>query len=159
MKLKPQTTLLITLLIFFLGIAITSVTGLYQTKTTKTPGKLDAAGYTGQNDPADIKGSYTFGDVAKLYNIPLEVLSQAFNLGEAAETTKVSALKSLYGDTSAEIGPASVRLFVAYFLGLPYEPAEATLLPASAAEALKTKGTLTPERMTYIETHVLRLDT
>lgn len=155
MKLKPQIALLIALMIFIAGIAITSATGLYQTKSTKTPGKIEAAGYTDQNDPADIKGSYTFGDVSKLYNVPLEDLSSAFGLGNGDAAVKVSALKTMYESSSVEIGPASVRLFVAYYLGLPYEPTEEEYLPASAAELLISKGVLPADRQSYIEAHVL----
>jgi hypothetical protein len=155
MKLKPQAALLITLVIFLLGITITSATGLYQTKTTKTPGKIEVAGYTDQNDPADIKGSYTFGDVARLYNVPLEDLSEAFGLGSNAAAIKVSALKTMYETSTAEIGPASVRLFVAYELGLPYEPDEDAWLPRSAADILLSKGSLTADRKSYVEAHIL----
>ena len=116
MKLKPQTALIITLIIFVLGITITSAAGLYQTTTNKTPGKIETAGYTEQNDPAGIRGSYTIGDVSRLYGIPLDVLTEAFGLEAGAVTVKVSELGSLSGDAETEIGPPAVRLFVAYYL-------------------------------------------
>lgn len=155
MKLKPQTALIITLIIFVAGIAITSAAGLYSTQTTKTPGKIEAAGYADQNDPGDIRGSYTFSDISKLYNVPMAELSAAFSLGSGDAGMKISQLGSLYETASVEIGPASVKLFVAYYLGLPYEPSEEAWLPKSAADVLIGTGVLSPERRTYIEAHII----
>jgi hypothetical protein len=61
----------------------------------------------------------------------------------------------MYETSTVEIGPASVRLFVAYYHGLPYEPEEEAWLPKSAADMLLNKGLLTTERKSYIETHIL----
>jgi hypothetical protein len=153
MKIKPQTAFIITLLIFVLGIATTSAMGLFNTKSAKIRGKIDTAGYTDSYDPGGIKGSYTFSDISNLYNVPLEDLSVAFGFSDAS--MKVSQLKTIYEVSSVEIGPASVKLFVAYYLGLPYEPAEEAWLPGKAAELLLNKGILTAEQTDYVQTHAL----
>lgn len=153
MKIKPQTTFIVTLLVFILGISVTSTLGLYNTKTSKTPEKIETAGYTDSYDPGGIRGSYTFSDISNLYNVPLEDLSAAFGFSDAS--MKISKLSTIYESASVEIGPASVKLFVAYYLGLPYEPAEDAWLPEAAAELLLNKETLSTEQKNYVESHTL----
>lgn len=150
MRISPQAALFVTLLIFIVGILITSSLGLYKTQNTKTPGKLTVAGYIDQNDPADIKGSYTFDDVSRLYNIPYSDLATAFVLGDSDASLKVSQLESLNNDAAIEMGPPSVRLFTAYYLGIPYSVTDA-YLPQTAVEILLEKGHPTPEQRATIE--------
>lgn len=154
MKIKPQLAFFITLMIFVAGIVTTSALGLYNTTTTKEPAKLDEAGYTDQNDPGDIRGSFTFSDISSLYGVPLEDISSAFGQSvQTAAALKCKDLETLYADSTEEIGTASMRMFVAFYLGLPYEPAEDAFLPDSAAKVLKEKGTMTSEQSSYLDTH------
>ncbi len=154
MKIKPQLAIVITLIICVAGIAVTSALGLYNTKTTKTPSKLDQAGYTDQNDPSDIRGSYTFSDISSLYSVPLEDLSAAFGQSfKTAAALKCKDLETLYAGSPEEIGTASMRMFVAFYLGLPYDLAGETYLPDSAASILREKGAMTPDQGSYLNTH------
>lgn len=158
MKIKPQLAILITLIISIIGIAATTAAGLYSTKTTKTPAKLDQPGYADQYDPGDIRGSYSFSDISSLYDVPLEDLSAAFGqTSKAAATLKCKDLESIYTDSPEEIGTASMRMFVAYYLGLPYEPADDTFLPDTAAKILKEKGAMTSEQSNYLDTHTVTI--
>ena len=156
MKLKPQTTILIVLLLFAVGIAITSVTGLWNTKAEKEPAKLSAAEYSGSYDPADIRGSYTFSQISEFFQIPIEDLSAAFCVPQAqASGFKCKDLETIYEGSEYEIGTGSVRLFTAYYLGLPYTPSEETYVTQTAAELLEKAGNMTDEQRAYVNAHAI----
>jgi hypothetical protein len=55
------------------------------------------------------------------------------------------------------MGTASVRMFVAFYKGLPYTVSadEETYLLPEAAEVLKARGNLLPEQAAYLETHIV----
>lgn len=169
MKLKPTTVFLVSLLFVAAGIAITMATGLWQTESDKIPRLLDVAAVetadetggetTVQYDPGDIRGSYSFGEISELYGVPLENLAQAFGVPEAdAAGFQAKELEDLYTDAEQELGTASIRMFVAYYLGLPYTLTEDTWLPASALEVLQTSGKMTVEQAAYAEAHTLSGD-
>lgn len=141
---------------FDLGIAITSLTGLWQTKTTKTPSKLENARYSDEYDPADILGSYTFSDISRTSGVPLGNQSAAFGVGEAATSDfKCKDQECIYGESQYEIGTASVKMFTAYCLGLSYEPEEETYLPDTAAKILIEKGNMTQEQRDDLKGHTV----
>ncbi len=164
MKLKPEITVLIAVLFVAAGIAVTMATGLWQTESDKIPKKLDTVvqtdgGQTVQYDPADIRGSYTFKEISDLFGIPFEDLKAAFMLPEdGAETFQVKSLETLLQGTEVEIGTSSVRMFVAYYLGIAYTPAEENYLTEAAAAILKEKGKMTPEQASYVETHTVAVE-
>jgi hypothetical protein len=63
-------------------------------------------------------------------------------------------LEAMYLDSDYEIGTNSVRLFVAYYLGLPFDTAgQEIYIPQPATEILLKNATLTPEQLTYIQSH------
>lgn len=166
MKLKPTTVFLVSLLFVAAGIAITMATGLWQTESNKIPRLLNAdvletnvetEGETATlYDPADIRGSYSFGEISELYGVPLEKLAQAFGVPqEGAAAFQAKALESLYPEEEQELGTASIRMFVAYYLGLPYTPTEETWLPAGALEILTADGNMTAEQVAYAQDHTL----
>ena len=156
MKIKPQTAILIVLMIFISGISITSVLGLWSTTSTKVPVKLKDAQYAGAYDPSDIRGSYTFSEISRLYNIPLEDLAAAFSVNlEKASDFKCKDLESSYADSQYEIGTASVRMFAAAYLGFPYDPTEETYLPDTAVKILTEKGSMTQEQRDYLDSHTV----
>ena len=135
---------------------LTSVTGLWKTKSEKVPDKFKEVEYSELYDPADIKGSYTFSEISRLYNIPIEDLSAAFGIKESNSSDfKCKDLESIYEDSQYEIGTASVRMFTAYYLGLPYEQTEETYLQETAVKILKEKGNMDKEQLDYIESHTI----
>ncbi|MPL99631.1 hypothetical protein SDC9_45849 [bioreactor metagenome] len=143
-------------MIFVAGIIITSAAGVWSTESTKTPAKLKDTQYSEAYDPSDIRGSYTFSEISKLYSIPLEDLSAAFGVDEEKGSDfKCKDLESIYGASQYEIGTASVRMFTAYYLGLPYNPAEETYLPDAAAKILSDKGNMTQDQRDYLEKHAV----
>jgi hypothetical protein len=156
MKLKPQIAVLAVLVIFAAGILITNAAGLWSTTTTKTPSKIASLEAADAYDPNDIRGSFTFGDISGLYGVPLEDLAAAFGVDEkAAAGFKCKDLETLAEDTDYEIGTASVRMFTAYYQGLPYTPTEETYLSAAAAAILAGQGHMTPEQSEYLAAHTV----
>jgi hypothetical protein len=156
MKLKPQIAVLAVLVIFAAGILFTNVAGLWSTTSTKTPSKIANLEAADAYDPDDIRGSFTFGDISSLYGVPLEDLAAAFGVDEkVAASFKCKDLEGLSEDAAYEIGTASVKLFTAYYTGLPYTPTEETYLPESAAEVLLAHGAMTPEQSEYLAAHTV----
>lgn len=158
MKISSKIMAVIILVVLFGGIAFTTFMGWWATETSKTPIKYAEGEAAGQYNPADIRGSYTFGDVSKLFEIPIEDLQTAFRLGADPASVALKELESLYAGLEAEIGTASVRLFAARYKNLPYETTEDTYLFVEAVDILKARGTLTAEQIAYLESHSLDLN-
>jgi len=151
MKLRSSTLAILLVVILFGGIFVSQQLGWWVTEAktgeggVKTPVTISTGTYAGTADPADIRGSYTFSDVSKNFNIPLEHLAEAFQImpSEAA-VTKCKDIEGLaaagkYGDL--EVGTSSVRAFVANYLGM--EIAAATPeddIPPSAIKVILEKG-------------------
>ncbi len=147
--------------VLFVGIFGAGLLGLWQTKSDRTPARIRSGEGAGAYNPADIRGSYAFGEISELFNIPLEVLAQAFRLPADADpaTFKNKDLEVLYADIGedVEIGTDSVRLFVAYYTGLPYKSGEGAYLPEPAVNILKTHADLTLEQIAYLDAHTVEL--
>lgn len=155
-KMKPQVAILLTLVIFIAGIVLTSATGLWQTKSDKTPNKLADIEDGQSYDPADIRGSFTFGEISELYGVPLSELALAFGVDEKeAADFQCKNLETLNEDPLYEVGTGSMRLFVAYYLGLPYEATEATYLSEVAIQIIQENGTPTEAQLADLENHVI----
>ena len=60
----------------------------------------------------------------------------------------------MYAGSAQEVGTASVRLFVAFYLGLPFDLSTDIYLPESAAAILGERS-LTPEQAAYLAAHTL----
>lgn len=148
MKLKPTILALATVGVIFGSVLLTSITGYWSTESSKEPGKFTSGEFSGQADPADIRGSYTFGDIEKAFGIDAEVLARAFGVDEAnAEAFALKSLETIYASLEAEgteIGTGSVRYFVALYKGLPYESDEKLYLPRPAVEILIREGKVDP---------------
>lgn len=156
MTLTSKPLAAIVLAILFGGILFTSAMGWWKTESTKEAAKFTTGEFAGQANPADIRGSYTFGDVEKNFGIPPAVLAQAFGVTDPNPAAfPVKNLETIYAESELEVGTASVRLFVAFYKNLPFDLSTAIYLPENAAELLKERN-LTPEQMAYLETHIAR---
>ena len=159
MKIKPQTAVISSILFFVAGIAVSMALGWWQTESDKIPQRLEtvtAAGEEATYDPADIRGSYKLTEISSLFDIPLDELTAAFAIEQdKAAAFKVKELETIYTDPQSEVGTSSMRLFVAWYKGLPYELSEDSFLPAPAAQILRDKAKLTPEQEEYLNTHTL----
>ena len=150
---KPLAVLVVTIL--FGGIFFSSAMGWWQTESTKEAAVFTSGEYAGQANPADIRGSYTFGDVEKNFGVPAALLAEAFRIQTPEPAAyPVKDLEALYASSPQEVGTASVRLFVAFYLGLPYDLNTAVYLPESAAALLRERN-LTEVQITYLEAHTV----
>ena len=159
MKLKPQTTVFFSIVLVLAGILGSWALGWWQTESDKVPQRLEITSETGEvgaYDPADIKGSYPLGEVSSLFEIPLQDLAVAFTVEEGkASAFKVKELETIFTDPDVEVGTSSLRLFVAWYKGLPYDLKEDSFLPAPAAALLRKKATLNEDQLAYLDTHTL----
>jgi hypothetical protein len=156
MKLTSKPLAVIIFIILFGGIAITTAMGWWQTTSSKNPATFSEGEFAGQANPADIRGSYTFGDIEEAFGIDPQVLAQAFGVEENDPAAfQVKSLEEIYGESGTEIGTSSVRLFVALYKGLPYDLSEEVYLLRPAVDILKKDGaSLTPEQLSYLEAHM-----
>lgn len=148
---KPLAVMLFVIL--FGGIALSSAMGWWATESTKEPATFTEGEFEGLANPADIRGSYTFGDIANSFDVTSEILAQAFGITtDDPAAFAVKELEAIYLDSGFEIGTNSVRLFVAFYTGLPFDiSVEETYLPRPATDILLAKGNLTPEQIAYLE--------
>lgn len=154
MKLKPTTALITAAVIVIAGVSLSVAMGWWTTQSTKVPVKLEAEGLQEKYDPADIRGSYTFGEISKLFGVPLQDLAQAYGVkAEEAEAFQTKKLETIFGEGKMEVGTSSVRMFVAWYTGLPYTQTETENLPAAAVEVLVKAGKLTPQQTAYLAGH------
>jgi hypothetical protein len=149
----------IVLVVIFGGILFSSAMGWWATESTKVPVTFSEGEFAGLSNPADIRGSYTFGDISKSFDVTPDVLAQAFGITEGDPAAfAVKELEAIYLDSGFEIGTASVRLFVAYYVGLPFDTTgQEIYLPQSATDILLAKGNLTPEQIAYLQQYTVTL--
>ncbi|MDX9958370.1 MAG: hypothetical protein RBT68_08000 [Spirochaetia bacterium] len=137
-----------TVLVIFGGIGLAR--GLGWWKTTGgggAPAVLRQGNFVGMYDPADIRGSTSFGNIETYFRIPAALIAEAFGI-QAADPRVVTAkfADTVYGEVPGlnggilDIGTDAVKLFVARMTGLPFVPEEATGLPESAIDMILTLG-------------------
>jgi hypothetical protein len=143
--------------VFFGGILLSIALGEWTTISTKEPLKFTEGDAAGEYNPADIRGSYTFGDISELFDIPLDDLAVAFRVTDPdVAAVSVKTLEEKFVDLGVDLGTSSVRLFVALYKGLPFDlSGEDTYLLAEATELLKLKASLSPEQLAYLESHTV----
>ncbi len=155
MRVKTWVLAVVSVAVFFGGIALASGLGYWKTTTEKVPVAISSGEYAGQADPMDIRGSYTFADIAKSFDLPIDQLGAAFGV-ENPDSFKCKDLESLYGDLEGiEIGTASVRYFVALYVGIPVDDAQTAELPRSAADVLLGLGTLDDAQAEQLAQHTV----
>ena len=158
MTLTSKPLAAIVLVILFGGILFSSGMGWWQTESTKQAATFNEGEFAGLPNPADIRGSYTFGDVENNFDVPAATLAQAFGVSsDDPSTFGVKELETIYAEQEFEIGTSSVRLFVALYTGLPYEIVGDLYLPKRAVEMLKSQATLTDEQIAYLDAHAVAL--
>lgn len=146
--------------ILFGTIIISSVLGLWSTESNKTPRRYTTGEFAGEYDPDDIRGSYSFGDISNLFNIPLDVLAQAFAINTSLPISEFMCkdLEGIYQEVVSEgkeIGTDSVKIFVALYQGLSIEVNEGTYLPQTAINILLEKENLDDGIKAYLVDHAV----
>jgi hypothetical protein len=161
MTITSKSMTIIILVTIFGGIAFASAMGWWATESSKVPAAFAEGEFVGQANPADIRGSYTFGDISNSFDVAPAVLAEAFGVqAHDPAAFAVKELESLYADSGFEIGTTSVRLFVAYYVGLPFDTTgQEIYLPRSATEILLAKNNLTPQQLAYLEKHTADVGT
>lgn len=156
-KLKPHILFIVLVVLLFGGIYGSMELNLWHTESSKVPAKIASGSFKGSSNPEDIRGSYSFSDISKSFDIPLESLGKAFGLNENDNIAafKCKNLETKYTDAKAngfEIGTGSVRLFVALYKGIPVE-LEDSYLPNTAIEVLKAEASLGKDQIEYLDSH------
>ena len=129
-------------LIFVAGIGLSMAFNIWITESTKVPATYTTGVFEGQYNPADIRGSYSLGDIEKAFGVDVDTLAQAFGVTDPNPAGfQVKEFEEIFLplEDGAEVGTDSVRLFVSRWTGLPYTPEETTRLPSSAVSLLKEK--------------------
>lgn len=162
MRIKSYHLASIIMVFLFSSIALTSALGLWKTSNDKVPATYKDGDFAGQNDPDDIRGSYSFEDIYNAFDVPLEDLGKAFGIQEPEgyASFQCKDLENLYASLAAEgkeVGTSSVKYFVALYKGLPYNADHDTYLPRPAVEILKSKNILTAEQIAEIEKYIVEL--
>jgi hypothetical protein len=139
------------------GIGLSAALGYWQTESDRVPSRFETGEYAGLFDPADIRGSYTMGDVADSFEIPLDVLASAFGISSLSEPEQFTAstLESIFlaQPDGGEVGTDALRLFVSLYAGLPYLPEETTRLPEPAFAILGER--LSPADRALLELRIV----
>jgi polyferredoxin len=149
---------IITVVVLIGGIMLSMVFGLWRTTSSKQPALLKEGSYAGAPNPADIRGSYTFADVAKAFPVPLPTLLQAFGVTEGA--MRLGSLEEIWAGSipeGTEIGTDSIRLFVSLYTGIPFIAEEETLMPKSAVRVLESEGKTNDPRFSAIKEQAIEL--
>ena len=140
------------------GIALSVGLNLWQTESKKVPVKYSVGAFAGEFYPGDIRGSYSFDDIAASFEITADALAKAFGMGatENPGSIKAKDLEAVYGEVDGrEIGTDSIRYFVALYTGLPYEPNENTVLPGPALSVLREK--LNEEQLESVKARIVSI--
>lgn len=160
MKIKTSTLAIILFVIFFCGIYSSNLAGFWKTEASKNVRTISNGTSSGQKNPNDIKGSFSFLDISNNFDIPVNELQEAFGIRDVdnIEAFKCKDLEIYYGkNISKEIGTGSVKMFVALYKGIEYAIEEDTYLPEAAVSLLKQKGHLSKEKLEYIEKHIVKV--
>jgi hypothetical protein len=163
MKMNSKILGILILVLIFGGILGSSILGWWQTTGSRVPQKIETGDHAGAYNPADIRGSYSFGDVSNSFDISVETLARAFAVPTEVDPTifQVKELETIYADLGddVEVGTDSVRLFVAYYTGLPHVPEETTVLLRPAVNILKNQADLSADQIAYLDAHIIDLTT
>lgn len=156
MKINEKTIGIFLIILFLVGIPVSKGLGLWITESVKIPVKMIVEGEEVYN-PDDIRGSYGFKDVSEIFDIPMDILLEAFQVPDSIDgntlmnkdlEARITTLEDV------EVGNGSVKLFVAFYNNLPYDfVASDDYLPKHAVQMLKTLDHLTDEQKAYLDSH------
>ena len=165
MEIRSKTLGVVIAIVIFGGIIGTAALGLWKPQMSNTPAKIQTNQGAGSYNLTDIRGSYRFGDISTLFDIPLEILSHAFTLPVDIDpaTFQNKDLETIYPEFEGEqgIGNGSVKWFVTLYTGLPYElelDDEDAYLLRPAVDILKNHATLTAEQVVYLESYTIEIE-
>ena len=160
MKIKRGFMALLVLIIFFGGITLTIALDVWSTTTDKIPVKFSDGEFEGEYNPEDIRGSYTFDDVATIFDIDIMDLFEAFGIPKETDPTQIKTkdLEVLYSEESVEIGNGSVKVFVALYKNLPVVLDDEYLLKQAVDLLFEVNQDLSQEQIAYLNEHNITLE-
>lgn len=158
MRLNTRFTAILFAVLLFTGIGIANASGLWTTESSKEPTLIKEGDFAGMSDPGDIRGSYSFGDIAAVFDVTPEIIAEAFGIvtdGPAEVLCK--DLEAIYPaeEGALEIGTGSVRQFVAIYTGLPYDGDDG--FPSTAIRVLRQEGIWTDELEAQLADRIVEL--
>ena len=103
-SLKSKHLAVIVPVVFAAGIGLTMAFNLWKTETTKVPAAYTSGEFAGRANPADIRGSYTFADIAAAFPVPVEDLARAFGVVENAAAFQVKSLEGAFEGLPEGVG-------------------------------------------------------
>lgn len=164
MNVNARVLAIIVPLTIIIGIALGSATGWWQTESSKEPARFTDGEFAGEVNPADIRGSYSLNDVSSAFGIPVDTLARAFVLSEEPEPgeTLIKEFDERFGILPGvhggewEIGTDAMRLFVARYRGLPYEPETDTGMLPVAVDLVADAGTVSDESLTDLRARAVQ---
>jgi|LSQX01.1.fsa_nt_gb hypothetical protein len=156
MKIKSSLLGLMIMIILLGGIFGAQISGFWNTKGQPGMGGGTASPQTA-SIPAEIRGSFSLSEISRQFDIPLDILLEAFGLEKVtgAENIRSGNLEDFYEDImqlETEIGNGSVKLFVALYKGFACEVDEPTFLPEMAVKILIDRG-IEDKWQKYISEH------
>jgi hypothetical protein len=140
-------------------IFTTKALGIWETTTSKIPATYQSGEFKGQYDPSDIRGSYSFGDISDLFDVPLDDLGKAFAVESDFSSFLCKDLEAIYllsKEADKEVGTASVRIFVALYKGLPITLVDTAYFPDTVSDVLLSAGKMTEEQKTFVASHLVK---
>ena len=161
MRIKALTAGLVLITFMIGGILFSIAIGYWATESSKEPVRYATGEFAGEYNPADIRGSYSLGDIENAFSIPTDTLVRAFGLTneENPAGIQIKIFEDKYGIIDGlVIGVDSMRYFVALYKGLPYEPETDTALPRSAIAVLRKEGAMTADELNAAEAKTVALD-
>ncbi|SEW44807.1 hypothetical protein [[Clostridium] fimetarium] len=161
MRINQKALAFIIIIILFGTIFTTTALGVWKTTNTKIPEKYKSGDFQDEYNPQDIKGSYTFGEISELFNIPIVDLAVAFAIEDRENISSIQCkeLETIYETTNLsgkEIGTDSVRIFVSLYRGLPITLNDTTYFPNQLESILLKAGNMTEQQKIFISTHLIK---
>jgi len=153
MRVNEKNQALTVIVLMVAGIGLSMIFNLWVTESSKTPAKITEGVFAGQADPADIRGSYTFSDLEEAFGVPVSDIAEAYKIPmEEAAAYQPKRFEEVFVLTDGrEIGTDSMRLFIALYLGIPYEAEDTTALPAPALSLLKKKELISEDQWNELQ--------
>lgn len=154
MKLSNTAIAVVVVVAFAGGVLGAQMAGVWQTESSKIPARYADGDFAGEYDPADIRGSYSFGDIEEAFDVPVAALAKAYGVGDVDNpgAVQVKTLEEAFEGLheELEIGTDSVRLFVAKYLDRPITVADSTGIPETAIPILEERGTVDDDLLSRI---------
>lgn len=161
MVIKQRVLAFAIVILLFGTVFVASVLGFWKTTNSKIPVKYESGPFKDAYNPADIRGSYSFGVISEVFKIPIEDLAASFAIprqGDEIAAFQCKELESIYESaklSGKEVGTESVKIFAALYKGMPIELTETAYLPKPAEAILLKTGNLTDEQKAYVSSHLI----